>query len=171
MYDNRAEIEFELKQGAEVEINENINNLMENGDEYTVVDLANIPLSVEEIDQHMNMVIEDKALEVAPLFFGSTQITDDRTIATLCEDISFESIDEKPYLKAYFLESADFAIVLIAIKVDRGSSHIFIRPLESYPKAIAKLWQIVRFERKGNRIEDIKFVDAKDLKPTKKPRT
>ncbi len=171
MLDDMTEIDSQLKQDAEVEINENINNLMENGDEYTVVDLANIPLTVEEIDQHMNKVIEDKALEFTPLFFGAAQVTDDRTIATICEDISFESIDEKPYLKAYFLESADFAIVLITVKVSNESSHIFIRPLESYPKAIAKLWETVRFERKGNRIKDIKFVNPKDLKPKKKPRT
>jgi hypothetical protein len=69
----------------------------------------------------------------------------------------------------YFIESAGSAITFIPIELDNNSISIYIEPLENSPDWITELWAINKDKRKS--LEDIKFVNPRDLHPRENIKT
>ena len=150
------------KQEALDLISFNIVNILQGGEQGTVVDKVIHDISLKDIDNYLKLLISSKNFPVKLPLLTSSRIDNLDLFKDLCDytNISDAEFPENSDPKIYFLESSDFAITFIPIQLDNNRINIHLEPLEDCPDFITEILENIK---DGKRIEDIDFIDYKTL--------
>jgi hypothetical protein len=164
LYDDPTGIDESVKQEALDFVRFNISQMLKYPNQERVVEETVSHIDLKDIDLFLRKIERDQDLDINNLLIESVDITDIEKFAQICDYLGIDNVNypSRHPQKIYFLESAESAITFIPIELDNRSVSIYIEPLESSPDLITELWAINR-DRKKKSLEDIEFVNPRDL--------
>ncbi len=186
--DNYTGIEEAAKQEPLDFIRENLNKIPQSMRQGEVIDEIVEDLSIRELYQYMQQVKRNQDLDLVDPRIRYVSITELETFVDICDYRQINNI-RHPFneeQRVYFIESSDFATVLIPIQLDDRSLNLFMEPLDSSSELIRQMFaeledgdkelareiqeEKVEFIKK-NRKKDLALKDPWELNPPKKPNT
>lgn len=155
---------------AEKTILFNIVNILEGGDENTIVDEVVEGLDYRDIYEFMMFLSETESIPQKLTRITHYLVQDPDLFSKLVEytSISDPYIDANRNMRIFFVETEDFALTVIPVALSKKKINIYMEPLEASPDLVTEIWAGV-VDKKN--LENIKFVNPKDLKRIPKSRT
>jgi|GEM_PF-967838 len=171
LYDDPTGIDDLAKQKALDFLMFNISQMLKYPNQYQVVEETVKQIDLKDIDIYLGEIARGQDLDAKNLSVESVTITDIEEFAQIYEYLQIIDVKYPPrnLQKIYFIESAESAITFIPTELNNNSISIYIEPLESSPDWITELWATNRDKKKS--LEDIKFVNPRDLHPRKNKKT
>jgi len=165
--DDPTGIENNTKQESLDIIRTNIDNILQYGEQNTIINEIVRDISLQDIDDYLEKLIINQDLFSKIPLLTSFPIDNLKLFNALCEytDVYEVKYPKKGDQKIYFLSSADFAITIIPIALENNEINIYIEPLESSPEFIKQIWKDIKDR---DSIDNIKFVDYRTLEHSNK---
>lgn len=136
-----------------------IKTVLEYGDEQTPrIDETVSDVSLGQIDEYMKRVQLKQDLPFKLTRIRAREIKDEKTFEAICAHLSITEVAFNPELhsKVYFIETADNAVVMTPIQLEKGLVNISVELLDKN-NTIPEIMEL--YMRMGKmRISDIKFV-------------
>jgi len=140
-----------------------IREVLEYGDD-SIMKLARVDeivrdVSLGQIDEYMKRVQLNQDLPFELTRIRAREIKDENTYNAICEHYSIYNVPFNPELhtKVYFVETADNAVVMTPIQLEKGLVNISVELLDKN-NTIPEIMEL--YMRMGKmRISDIKFVE------------
>lgn len=115
-------------------------------------------VTLDQIDRYIDEIKYNQDLPFQLLKIGKKVISDKETFDTLCDHSAISGVQFDPKLKhrVYFIETADNAIVLLPIQLERGVVNVRIELLER-GFTHEKIYEM--YQNLGKlKMKDVKFV-------------
>lgn len=136
-----------------------IRTVLEYGDEETPrIDETIMDVSLGQIDEYMKKMQLNQDLPFELTRIRAREIKDEKTFNAVCEHYSiyFVPFDPQLHTKVYFIETAENAVVMTPIQLEKGLVNISVELLDKN-NTIPEIMEL--YMRMGKmRISDIKFV-------------
>ena len=125
-------------------------------------------LTLDDIDKHIEKMELDQDLPFKLVKITDSEIKDEETFLDICSHCSISNVkyDSKSRNFIYFIETADNAIVLIPIQLEKGliNMHIDLLDKEYIPKSVYDMY----INSGKLTIDKIHFLKPNELKSRKK---
>ncbi len=134
-------------------IRSQIINMVDYGIEGSSIDNVVRDVDLEDIDNYMDKLIDDKDLPFSPTAVEYKVIKDEATFRNLCDytRVNRAEIERSNKEKIYFIQAGKFILTFIPIQLEENVINIYMEPLKNSPKFINDI------RRSKLRMEDIKF--------------
>ena len=150
-------VEDTAKQDILSNLREQIIDMFDHDAEGDIVNGIVQGVTAEDIGNYLHQIVSNQSTQLKELSLTEVPISDPCDIWYVLERISASQVDLSRQPKIYFLEDADFAIVLIPINLNMDNTNVFIQPLDYAPKEIRDIWSRAKGKNKMT-MADIKFV-------------
>lgn len=125
-------------------------------------------LTLDDIDKYIEKIGLDQDLPFKLVKITDSKVKDEKTFLDICEHCSISDVGYNPRLnnKLYFIETADNAIVVIPIQLEKGliNIHIDLLDKEHIPQSVYDMYM-----KSGKlTLDQIRFLKPDELKVEKK---
>ena len=121
-----------------------INSALESNEDKLPFDYILNDLTLDDIDKYIEKIGLDQDLPFKLVKITDSKVKDEKTFLDICEHCSISDVGYNPRLnnKLYFIETADNAIVVIPIQLEKGSINIHIDLLdrEHIPQSVYDMY-------------------------------
>ena len=145
-----------------------INSALESNEDKLPFDYILSDLTLDDIDKYIGKIGLDQDLPFKLVKITDSKIKDEKTFLDICEHCSISNVGYNPRLKnkLYFIETADNAIVVIPIQLEKGliNIHIDLLDKEHIPQSVYDMYM-----KSGKlTLDQIRFLKPDELKVKKK---
>ena len=145
-----------------------INSALESNEDKLPFDYILSDLTLDDIDKYIGKIGLDQDLPFKLVKITDSKIKNEDTFKDICEHCSISNIRYNPKLKnkVYFIETADNAVVVIPIQLEKGLINIHIDSLdkEHIPQSVYDMYM-----KSGKlTLDQIRFLKPDELKVKKK---
>lgn len=145
-----------------------IKSALESDEDELPFDYIMEDLTLDDIDRHIEKMELDQDLPFKLVKITNSEIPDKETFINICDYCSISNVeyDSKLRNRIYFIETADNAVVLIPIQLERGLINIYIDLLdkEYIPRSVYDMY----INSGKLTIGQIHFLKPSELKSRKK---
>ncbi len=121
-----------------------INSALESDEDELPLDHIMNDLTLKDIDNHIRKIELDGDLPFKLVRITDSQIKDEKTFLDICEHCFISGVRYNPKLenKVYFIETADNAVVVIPIQLEKGliNIHIDLLDKEHIPQSVYDMY-------------------------------
>ena len=139
--------EYESKEFNQEPLNfllPSINSALESNEDELPLDYIMNDLTLDDVDKYIEKIELDQDLPFKLVRITDSQIKDEKTFLDICEHCSISDVGYNPRLnnKLYFIETADNAIVVIPIQLEKGliNIHIDLLDREHIPQSVYDMY-------------------------------
>ena len=121
-----------------------INSALESNEDELPFDYIMNDLTLDDIDKYIEKIGLDQDLPFKLVKITDSKVKDEKTFLDICEHCSISDVGYNPRLnnKLYFIETADNAIVVIPIQLEKGlvNIHIDLLDREHIPQSVYDMY-------------------------------
>lgn len=121
-----------------------INSALESNEDKLPFDYILSDLTLDDIDKYIGKIGLDQDLPFKLVKITDSKVKDEKTFLDICEHCSISDVGYNPRLnnKLYFIETADNAIVVIPIQLEKGliNIHIDLLDREHIPQSVYDMY-------------------------------
>lgn len=148
----------ENQQSPEIFVSLINDTLMYGGEENPRSEQLVFDITLGQIDRHIKEIARNQDLPFQLVRIRGAEIKDENTHRAICDHHSISNVpfDPKLHTKVYFIETADNAVVLIPIQLEKGVINVSVELLER-GVTIPEIYDMYMGLSK-KQLKDIKFV-------------
>lgn len=149
LYDNRRQESMDF---IRLEIGDMIENSTSDS---PIVDQVLYDININDVSQYLHQLIADQDFLYELTVLRDYYINDINEFAQVCDYVNVHGdIEFHPGShRVFFIETSDFAVTIIPIKLDENTVNIHIEPLDTSPDLIRNMWRKTVTKKS---IEDLK---------------